>query len=91
MCVMDSFKLHVVMSSDCLVDTFSICHTGQHLHFLDNFYQLCVSLYVSQYQEGILEACLYLLEKSEVRPSGCGDSVNVVRVISAMVREPDGR
>ncbi|KAB5546674.1 hypothetical protein PHYPO_G00074750 [Pangasianodon hypophthalmus] len=42
-----------------------------------------------QFADGVLAACLYILEKTPARASGWGDPVNIVRLVSAMVNSPD--
>ncbi|XP_076018263.1 protein-glutamine gamma-glutamyltransferase K [Genypterus blacodes] len=42
-----------------------------------------------QFHEGVMEACLFILEKSNMPPSGRSDPINVVRVLSAMVNAQD--
>ncbi|MCJ8742010.1 hypothetical protein PDJAM_G00077350 [Pangasius djambal] len=42
-----------------------------------------------QFADGVLAACLFILEKSLARASGWGDPVNIVRLVSAMVNSPD--
>ncbi|MBN3315606.1 TGM1 glutamyltransferase, partial [Atractosteus spatula] len=44
-----------------------------------------------QFDNGVLEACLFLLDKSDTPHSGRGDAVNVVRIISALINSLDDR
>ncbi|XP_043914271.1 protein-glutamine gamma-glutamyltransferase K-like [Protopterus annectens] len=43
----------------------------------------------AQFSKGVLDACLYVLEKGGMPASGSKDSVSTARVISAMVNSPD--
>uniref|UniRef100_H3A119 Protein-glutamine gamma-glutamyltransferase K n=1 Tax=Latimeria chalumnae TaxID=7897 RepID=H3A119_LATCH len=44
-----------------------------------------------QFDKGVLDACLYLLEKGKMPHSGRGDPISMVRVVSAMVNSQDDR
>ncbi|KAK3547218.1 hypothetical protein QTP86_017587 [Hemibagrus guttatus] len=41
------------------------------------------------FAEGVLAACLYILQKSKAPASGWGDPITISRVVSAMVNSPD--
>ncbi|MCI4387780.1 hypothetical protein PGIGA_G00078120 [Pangasianodon gigas] len=42
-----------------------------------------------QFADGILAACLFILEKSQAPASGWGDPITISRLMSAMVNSPD--
>ncbi|KAI5609210.1 protein-glutamine gamma-glutamyltransferase K [Silurus asotus] len=42
-----------------------------------------------QFADGVLAACLFILEKSQALNTGRRNPVNIVRVVSAMVNSPD--
>ncbi|KAL4635359.1 protein-glutamine gamma-glutamyltransferase K [Arapaima gigas] len=44
-----------------------------------------------QFADGVLEACFYVLDKTNTPPSGRGDPINVVRVVSAIVNSLDDK